>query len=264
MIANYHTHTYRCHHATGIEREYIETAINGGIKYMGFSDHAPFVFPDGTESGYRIYMADRFSYVDFISKLREKYKDRIDIKIGFEMEYYPLYFKEMLQIAIDSGAEYLIMGQHFIKSRCSKDTMSSKSSDSEEKLATYVDEVCEGMRTGAFSYVAHPDLLNFSGDRDIFLKHMRRICETSLETDIPLELNFLGIRDNRNYPAQDFWKLVGELGCSVVYGFDAHNMRSAFDKESLEVAEKMREKYGLKVVELPKIIDIQKLSTKNT
>ena len=27
MIANYHTHTYRCHHASGVERDYIEKAI---------------------------------------------------------------------------------------------------------------------------------------------------------------------------------------------------------------------------------------------
>ena len=29
------------------------------------------------------------------------------------MEYYPLYFKDMLNRARDAGAEYLILGQHF-------------------------------------------------------------------------------------------------------------------------------------------------------
>ena len=29
MIANYHTHTARCGHAHGAEREYVETAILG-------------------------------------------------------------------------------------------------------------------------------------------------------------------------------------------------------------------------------------------
>ena len=27
MLANYHTHTYRCHHAFGSEREYIDNAV---------------------------------------------------------------------------------------------------------------------------------------------------------------------------------------------------------------------------------------------
>ena len=43
MLANYHTHTARCHHASGSEREYIEAAIAGGMKILGFSDHAPLV-----------------------------------------------------------------------------------------------------------------------------------------------------------------------------------------------------------------------------
>ena len=45
MDYNLHTHTYRCSHATGTEREYIEAAISAGIKIMGFSDHIPFKFP---------------------------------------------------------------------------------------------------------------------------------------------------------------------------------------------------------------------------
>lgn len=31
MLANYHTHTVRCHHAKGTEREYIEHAIEQGL-----------------------------------------------------------------------------------------------------------------------------------------------------------------------------------------------------------------------------------------
>ena len=41
LKANYHTHTYRCRHAYGSEREYIEAAIRMGIAELGFSDHVP-------------------------------------------------------------------------------------------------------------------------------------------------------------------------------------------------------------------------------
>lgn len=53
MIANYHTHTWRCRHADGTEREYVERAIEGGLKILGFSDHSPYPFPDGYDSGKR-------------------------------------------------------------------------------------------------------------------------------------------------------------------------------------------------------------------
>ena len=51
---NYHTHTALCGHAEGTMEEYIKSAIEGGIKSMGFSDHAPYVFPDGHESHFRV------------------------------------------------------------------------------------------------------------------------------------------------------------------------------------------------------------------
>ena len=35
MIANYHTHTWRCGHAGGNEREYVEQAITAGIRTTG-------------------------------------------------------------------------------------------------------------------------------------------------------------------------------------------------------------------------------------
>ena len=43
MIYNFHTHTYRCHHATGAEEEYIQKAIAGEEKFpvvIGFDAHA--------------------------------------------------------------------------------------------------------------------------------------------------------------------------------------------------------------------------------
>ena len=39
MIANYHTHTQRCRHATGTARDYVLAAIEGGLKELGFSDN---------------------------------------------------------------------------------------------------------------------------------------------------------------------------------------------------------------------------------
>ena len=47
MIANYHTHTWRCMHASGTEREYVEKAIEGGLKILGFSDHTPMPYSGG-------------------------------------------------------------------------------------------------------------------------------------------------------------------------------------------------------------------------
>ena len=64
MEANYHTHTWRCRHASGTERDYIENAIDHGIKILGFSDHTPYPFPDGYTSGFRMHVDQLDDYVD--------------------------------------------------------------------------------------------------------------------------------------------------------------------------------------------------------
>ena len=88
MNYNYHTHTFRCNHATGSEEEYILRAIENGIEYMGFSEHIPLVFPDGFQALYRMPEELTEDYFNTVNSLKEKYKNEIEIKIGFEMEYY--------------------------------------------------------------------------------------------------------------------------------------------------------------------------------
>lgn len=249
MIANYHTHTFRCHHATGTEREYIETAIAGGLKTLGFSDHVPFRYPDGHESGHRVFCDDISDYRETLTALREEYRGRIDIRIGFEMEYLPEHFPAMLRTAVDAGAEYLILGQHFVGTEYPVMRHSAEPHDRVEDLETFADLVASAIKSGAFSYVAHPDMFRFVGDKAVYQKGMERICRASLEYDIPLEVNFLGIRDGRHYPNPAFWELVGKMGCKVIYGCDAHDAPSAFDAASLAAAEEMRARYGLRVVD---------------
>ena len=139
MDYNYHTHTYRCGHADGTDEEYVKRAIECGIKYMGFSDHAPFVFPDGGEIGCHVQQADVADYIESIKNLRKKYSDKIDLLVGFEMEYMPTHFDKMLENARNSGAEYLILGQHYIADGYPDAIASGEKTESEERISGYVD-----------------------------------------------------------------------------------------------------------------------------
>ena len=47
MIANYHTHTPLCRHASGAVEEYAQAAFDSGIQILGMSDHTPSWFPEG-------------------------------------------------------------------------------------------------------------------------------------------------------------------------------------------------------------------------
>ena len=84
MIATYHTHTWRCNHAKGTEREYIEAAIALGLKVLGFADHTPYPFSNGHQSGFRMRVDQFQDYCDTLTALRDEYADRIEIHIGLD------------------------------------------------------------------------------------------------------------------------------------------------------------------------------------
>ena len=253
MDYNYHTHTSRCGHATGSDEEYIINAIEAGIKYLGFSDHAPYVFSDGHEDNWRVPLSEADGYVKSINLLREKYRDKVQILIGFEMEYYKDHFEEMLNIARKCGAEYLILAQHFIKGQHPNGVGSVGPTDSEEHLSCYVDEVIDGMKTGLFTYVAHPDLVCFTGDDQVYHKHITRLCLAAKELNIPLEINLLGIRYNKHYPAEKFWQIVGEIGSPVTIGYDAHDSKNFLDTVQLRKANELIKRYNLNYIGKPHI-----------
>lgn len=253
---NLHTHTYRCNHASGIEREYIENAIKAGYSCLGFSDHAPYVFRDGYYSGFRMKPELQYDYVETLSALREEYKDRIDIKIGYEAEYYPEFFGEFMKLITRCPLDYLILGQHFVESEMTGKNSYRTTAD-ESFLANYVDELCEGISTGVYTYIAHPDLVNYSGSDSIYEKHYGRLIECAKKLDIPMEINLLGIRDHRSYPSEKFFRLCGEIGAPVCIGSDAHQADVVYDGHSLAKAMKWIEKYSLKWIEKPVLREVK-------
>lgn len=234
MIANYHTHTCRCGHAVGSDRAYVETAIRRGLTVLGFSDHVPMPFPDGRESRFRVPLRLLEDYVQSVLDLRDEYKRDIDVRLGFEAEYYPDLFEAMLRLIEPYPVDYLLLGQHFNDSV--EDAYNPARPRGPEALGTYVDRVVEGLGTGCFACVAHPDLFRFEGPEEVYVREMTRLCERAKALDVPLEINLLGLRQGRCYPCDRFWPIVKELGCRVVLGSDAHDPGDVAEPEQLRTA----------------------------
>ena len=251
MRANYHTHTHRCRHALGTERDYIERALEGGLEILGFSDHAPFEYGEGKKNypNVRMQPEELEGYVAAVSALKAEYAGRIELHAGLEAEYYPKLFPRLLEQVRALGIEYLLLGQHFLENETGQPYCGAPTED-KRLLDRYVGQSIDGLQTGAFSCFAHPDLIRYLGDGAEYTRQMRRLCRAAAEAGVPLELNLLGLREGRNYPDPRFWRIAAEEGAAVILGCDAHRPEYAADPET--EARAMREfvsVFGLRLTE---------------
>lgn len=238
MLSNYHTHTKRCHHASGEDREYVEAAIEAGYQILGFSDHCPWIYPDGYVSGIRMSAAQVDEYIYSLERLREEYRDDIGIQIGFEAEYIKPLMEAQDRFLKDYPIDYMILGQHFCGEE-DKTPYVGYPTDSQEILCGYVDLCIEGMQSGRYRYLAHPDLIYFIGEKDCYEREMRRLCTAMKEMDRPVEMNILGLATGRNYPNPFFWDIAKAVGNRVIIGMDAHTPKNLQDRSSVKKAERL-------------------------
>ncbi len=248
MLANYHTHTTRCHHAAGEDREYVEAAIRAGMKILGFSDHAPWVYSSGFVSGIRMLPSEVEGYFDSLLGLKKEYEKDIQIFIGFESEYTPELVEAQDDLLANYPLDYLILGQHFL----GPDDMApyvGAPTDKEEILKKYVDSVIEGMKSGRFLYLAHPDLIHFTGSPEVYTYHMTRLCEKMKEIDGIMEFNVLGLADHRHYPVERFLEIAGNVGNRYILGIDAHKPEQLLNHNAIREAQELCEKYKLRLMD---------------
>ena len=225
---NYHTHTARCMHAEGTDREYVEAALAGGFSTLGFSDHTPWQYDSGYVATMRMTPAQLPGYLASLRSLREEYAGRIELLCGLECEYFPAYLDWLRQTAEEQQLDYLIFGNHFFPSD-ETGPYFGRGTKTRAMLRRYTDSTVEGMACGLFSYLAHPDLFLrcYPAFDEDARAASREICRAAKRLSMPLEYNLLGARNNERfsidgYPHEGFWRIAAEEGCTAILGVDAH------------------------------------------
>lgn len=246
MFANYHTHTPFCRHAQGDEREYVENAIKAGIKILGFSDHVPQIFADGL----RMHLNQSRDYVSKIRRLGAEYRQDITLYCGFEVEYYPSFFPVIHELGRALEMDYFIMGQHFLFHKQKGSFRMATASPDEWRLTDYVDQVLEGLATGVFTYLAHPDVIHFTGNEEYYHSEMTRLCQGAKAMNIPLEINMLGFVEHRHYPEERFYRIAAEVGNEIIVGCDAHHATDLLNVEAQHKTRAFAEALGCPILEI--------------
>lgn len=255
MRTNYHTHTTRCHHATGSDEEFVLSAIKGGYEELGFSDHTPWKYHTDYVSDIRMLPEELPEYVESLRHLQKKYKDRISIKIGLECEYFPEYLYWLKEKAKEYQLDYLIFGNHHYHTD-EKFPYFGRNTHTLDMLDLYEESAIEGMESGLFAYLAHPDL--FMRSYPEFDRHCkltgRHICRTAARLNIPLEYN-IGYEDYNDahgittIPYPDFWEIAAHEGCTAIIGVDAHNNQYLETPFYYDRAIERLNKLGIKVID---------------
>ena len=259
MKVNLHTHTNRCGHATGTDEEYVKAALEGGFQTLGFSDHVPWPYASGySHTRVRMALEQLPDYVASVQNLQIRYAERIRIFCGFECEYFPEYINWLSDMAEEYKLDYLILGNHYDKT--DETGMYFGNTKTAAELARYVSLTIQGLETGLFSYLAHPDLFmkrwpgGFSKECQAAAKDL---CEACRSLSIPMEYNThmrFELGKNAGYPCQEMFETARDMNVSVLIGLDAHRPAELSDPIQWNLAEKELSALNIRLTEMPDLI----------
>lgn len=231
-MTDWHVHTTNCDGKSRAE-ETVLAAIERGVKILGFSGHG-YTAHDGR---YCMSLESTEKYIEEINRLREKYKDKIEIKLGVEQDF----------LSEDSSwAEYRIGSVHYMdfgdeyidvdggnegllyaaKEYCGGDIIAVC-----EKYFGIVGNVVEKTHC---DIIGHFDLITKYNEREriIDTENPRYIAAWQAAADklipagVPFEINlgaiFRGMR-TMPYPSAEQIKYIASHGGKFILTSDSHS-----------------------------------------
>jgi len=217
-----HNHTVRCNHAEGSIDDYIQRAIELDIDIYGFSEHAPMDF----DEGYRLAFDEMEAYTHDILTAREKYKNDIEILLGYEVDWLPGHMDDRV---LNANVDYLIGSVHFID-KWSFDNPEFiggwKDRDIDEIWQAYFEATETMAQSGKFDIVGHFDLIKvfkYLPKQDVRLL-AKNALKAIKQSGMVMELNAAGLRKpvEEIYPSKVLLEEAYALGIPITFGSDAH------------------------------------------
>ena len=266
-LRDYHTHNRRCGHALGEIEDYIKVGIDKNLKELGISDHFPLGAviddPQLAEFMKKASMGvEEFPvYIEEIKRLKEKYKDKISIRISTEVNFYTpgralSRQKEVLKPFMDD-MDYIMGAIHDIKWHESPVILIHEDSNilreyGEDKIILeYVNKLIKLVDTNFFDVIAHFDSyrIMFPPNNPKYSQYLWQklldLLDKIKNKGMAIEINTSGILKElgSQYPDDDIVKEIIQRNIPLLLGSDAHRPKYVgymFE----EIVEKLR-KLGL-------------------
>ncbi len=232
---NLHAHTPYSNnggHAFGEIEFVIKKAIEQGYETWGFSEHVPFTNISGTK---RTTQESAEKYIREVNFYKEKYKGKIEILCGFEVETFEEEFLTYKAYLKNPGVDFLLVGNHFVPLEYGKLMKFEGESgwDSAFQAKKYVDTLINFFENIDCKYLAHADRgfpVESKWDGAVLAEANRLIdyCiknKISLAAGVPSFLDYKskGYKGDSTFKIS-FWKEVAKYNDAiVVVEVDYHN-----------------------------------------
>ena len=245
-LEDYHTHNECCHHANGTIEDYVKKGIELGLTTIGISDHFPYDFVkkiDRVPFGeYAIRLEEIEDYLITVEMLRDKYKDNINIRVSFEVDYFENQEKA-LNFHLDKikqRLDYILGSIHILDF---KDGRGSWGFDDGRFLNDYeyygpdkvysqyykTEQKMVSSKEFDFDILCHFDLPKKFGhfpeyEEEIFNEAMKTL-ELIKKRGLVMEINTGGLRKDvkAQYPSDKIIKEIYQLDIPVLLGSDSHD-----------------------------------------
>ncbi|VVB78911.1 phosphatase YcdX [uncultured archaeon] len=236
-LINHHVHTTGSDGKLSPE-DTIKLAIEKGLNFICFTDHYP--CPDGFDKWFCGFHSEE--YYANVMGLKQKYKDRIDISFGAEVNWF-LGHEDWIKKEVKKRKYDYILGAAHHLGRPSHLSINNSEKNwnetikhfgsIEELIKEYYTQVRLMAKSGLFDCIAHFDLVKvwnedskyFSEDEKWYRQEVIKTLETIKESGICIEINTSGRRKKSRDEHPSFWILeeTGKMKIPLTIGSDSHN-----------------------------------------
>lgn len=246
VLEDWHTHNESCHHAKGTIEDYIRSAIKFKLRTIGLSDHFPYEFLEDIEripyEEYAIRLPEIEEYLKSSEVLKEKYRENIIVRIGFEIDYFKNQESALSTHLnpIKKKLDFILGSIHILNFFNGKGAWGFDDSRfrgdydfyGADKVYLFYYKSLQNMinsRGFDFDIIAHFDLPKKFNDipinKEAVHDEMMKTLEEIKKHKLTMEINTGGLRKDckEQYPSIQIIKEMYALDIPILLGSDAHN-----------------------------------------
>lgn len=241
-LTNLHTHTYYCDGSYSPE-EMVLAAIDSNFDSLGISTHGPAI----EDNDWNINHDKIEEYIEVVNNLKEKYKNKIEIFLGMELDYIPgLGFTDLCQSLMER-LDYYIGSVHYLGTfndgymwtvdykiqELLRGIDEGFGGNTRKAVETYYQTISEMAEKFQPPIIGHLDLFKknnkdnilFDEKEDWYIEAVDKCLDVIKKTSSAIEINTGGIARNYTkdqYPSTFILKMIREKNIPLIISSDAH------------------------------------------